>query len=130
MRNKRLMSRWIKDAVAEEGFITDETAVIFCSDAYLLDINRKYLGHDYQTDVITFNYRDPLKPNRISGDIFISIDRVRENAGKYSATFEKELRRVMIHGILHLCGYCDKSRADAKMMRTKENYYLTKSDAL
>jgi len=130
LKNRRLLSQWIKESAGEEGFSAGEIAIIFCSDAYLLEINRQYLNHDYPTDVITFDNRDPLKPKRISGDIFVSIDMVKENAEKYGATFETELRRVVIHGILHLCGYRDKSRADIRTMRAKENYYLTKLNAL
>lgn len=94
--------------------------IIFCSDTFLLEINNEYLKHDYFTDIITFEYsRDPL-----SGDLFISIDRVRENSLSFSYSFDNELNRVIIHGILHLCGYGDKSEAEAKTMRSKEDFYL------
>ena len=98
---------------------------ILCSDPYLLDINRQYLNHDYFTDVITFDYSED---NVISGDIFISVDTVADNAKEYGVTFEKELERVMIHGVLHLVGYNDKSDSEVKVMRSKENQYLSLFD--
>lgn len=98
---------------------------ILCSDSYLLDINRQYLNHDYFTDVITFDYSED---NVISGDIFISVDTVSDNAKEYNVTFEKELERVMIHGVLHLVGYNDKSEDEVKEMRAKENQYLSLFD--
>lgn len=93
---------------------------IFCSDDYLLELNKKHLGHDYYTDIITFPYsEDP-----ISSDVFISIDRVKENAKTYSVSFEQELFRVILHGVLHLVGIKDKTEEESKEMREKENYYL------
>lgn len=94
---------------------------IFCSDEELLEINIRHLNHSTYTDIITFDYTEG---NKISSDIFISIDRVEENAKKFKVSFEEELHRVMIHGILHLCGYKDKSKADAELMRKKENAAL------
>ena len=98
-----------------------EINYIFCSDPYLLEINKQYLGHDYFTDILTFDYSQ--KPV-VSGDLFISIDTVRENAEYYGATFEEELHRVIVHGLLHLIGYDDHTPEEQKTMREKENYYL------
>jgi rRNA maturation RNase YbeY len=94
---------------------------IFCTDDFLLDINKKYLEHDYFTDVITFDY---TVDNSVSGDIFISVERVDENAREFGVSFEHELSRVMYHGVLHLCGYKDKSEDEARTMREKEDFYL------
>ena len=95
--------------------------VIFCSDPYILKINLQYLSHDYYTDIITFDYSE--KPV-VSGDLFISIDSVRENSVYYGTDFHEELHRVIVHGLLHLIGYDDHTEEDTKMMRSKENYYL------
>ena len=117
----------IKDIIIEmcnnEKKEVGELNFIFCSDEYILKMNKQYLDHDYYTDVITFNYNEK---NKISGDVFISKETVFYNADKYGTTFENELNRVMIHGVLHLIGYNDKSEEDKKVMRTKENYYLDK----
>ena len=102
-----------------------DISYILCSDNYLLEINRQYLNHDYFTDVITFDYSEE---NVISGDIFISVDTVADNAKEYNVTFEKELERVMVHGVLHLVGYNDKSDSEVKQMRAKENQYLSLFD--
>lgn len=98
-----------------------ELCVVFCSDSYLLDINIKFLSHDWLTDVITFDYSHH---RTVSGDIFISIDRVRENAKTFGVGFDEELRRVIYHGVLHLCGYGDKSPTEQRIMRKKEKLYL------
>ena len=95
--------------------------IIFCSDNYILDVNQKYLQHDYFTDIITFDY---CEGNTLSGDLFISVDSVRENSIFYGTEFENELNRVMVHGILHLIGYDDHTEEEQKVMREKENYYL------
>ncbi len=117
----------IKDIIIEmcnnEKKEVGELNFIFCSDEYILKMNKKYLDHDYYTDVITFNYNEK---NKISGDVFISKETVFCNADKYGTAFENELNRVMVHGVLHLIGYNDKSEEDKKEMRTKENYYLDK----
>ena len=116
---------WIKATiVAEESELTSLN-FIFCNDTYLHKINLEYLDHDTLTDVITFPYTSEGEP--IEGDIYISLDRIKENAAKFKVTFLKELKRVMIHGVLHLCGYGDKSEAEQKIMREKENFYLVKS---
>ena len=112
----------IEKLVTNENRILGDVNYILCSDAYLLDINRQYLNHDYYTDVISFDY---CEENVISGDIFISVDTVADNAKEYGATFENELERVMIHGVLHFVGYNDKSDEESKTMRAKENQYLS-----
>ena len=95
--------------------------IIFCSDNYILVVNMKYLQHDYFTDIITFDY---CEKKVLSGDLFISVDSVRENSVYYGTEFEDELNRVIVHGLLHLIGYDDHSEEDVKVMREKENYYL------
>ena len=122
-KGKGRTSAWIGETARLEGRTTGEISVVFCSDAYLLEVNRRYLGHDYYTDIITFDYGDPEK-GRIAGDLMIGIDTVGENASKYGVSFENELHRVIIHGILHLCGYGDKSPEEEKKMRALENRYL------
>ncbi len=111
------INRMIFEEKKEEG----ELSFVFCSDDYLLKMNKDYLQHDYFTDVITFDYTEN---NIISGDIFISIDRIKENAKSFNVTFEEELQRVMIHGILHLIGYNDKTEEEQSEMTEKENKYL------
>lgn len=115
----------VEKLVANEGKIMGDINYILCSDTYLLEMNKQYLKHDYYTDVITFDY---CEDNVMSGDIFISVDTVRDNANEYEATFEKELQRVMVHGVLHLIGYKDKTDEDSKVMRAKENQYLVLFD--
>ncbi len=101
-----------------------EIVIIFCSDEYILEINKKHLNHDYYTDIITFDY---CVENIISGDLYISIDRVKENAKTFNDSFLNELTRVVIHGVLHLCGYSDKTEVDQKNMRNLENKYLARN---
>ena len=120
-KEKRLTSRWLKLVAGSEAKKLGDVAIIFCSDNYILDVNIKYLGHDYYTDIITFDY---CEGDRLSGDLFISIDSVRENASFYGVDFPTELNRVIVHGLLHLIGYDDHSEEDIAMMRAKENYYL------
>ncbi len=115
-------SNWLKEAIENEAKECGELNFIFCSDTYLLKINREYLNHDTYTDIITFDYVDG---QLITGDIFISIDRVKENADLYQVEFEKELSRVLIHGILHLIGYNDDNEANTVEIRAKEDYYLS-----
>jgi rRNA maturation RNase YbeY len=121
LKEKLKHKAWIKDAAKAEGFKIGELNYIFCSDAYLLDINQKYLGHDTLTDIVTFDNSED--PKMIEGDIFISIERVRENAVKFD-TAESELKRVMVHGLLHLAGYKDKDKAQKELMTIKENEHL------
>lgn len=121
-KEKRLTSRWLKFVAESETKRLGDIAVIFCSDHYILDVNMKYLQHDYFTDIITFDY---CEGNVLSGDLFISIDSVRENAAFYGSEFADELNRVIVHGLLHLIGYDDHSEEDIAQMRAKENYYLS-----
>ena len=121
--SSELFSFWLDKVVAEEGKSTAEITVIFCSDEHLLDMNRQYLEHDYYTDIITFDYSEEAI---ISGDLFISIDRVYENAQDMGVDNIAELKRVCVHGVLHLCGYGDKSESESLLMREKEDYYLGK----
>ncbi len=120
--NDIYLTNWISKVCITENYNLGDISLIFCSDEYLLDMNRTHLDHDYYTDIITFDYTD----NQIvSGDLFISIDRVRDNATDFNVSFEHELCRVIIHGVLHLCGYKDKSDDEEKLMRTKENNALS-----
>ena len=121
-KHKRLTSKWLKEVAASEAKKLGAVSVIFCSDNYLLDVNIKYLGHDYYTDIITFDY---CEGSVLSGDLFISVDSVRENASFYGVEFDDELNRVIVHGLLHLIGYDDHSEEDIVVMRSKENYYLS-----
>ena len=121
LKEKTKLKNWIKTITEKEKHLLGDINYIFCSDEELLEINMKHLNHNTYTDIITFDYTEEKK---ISSDIFISIDRVTENAKKFNVTFEDELHRVMIHGILHLCGYKDKSKADSELMRKKENASL------
>lgn len=120
---KRAHAAWLKSVAEEEGRRLGEISVVFCSDSYLLEMNRKYLGHDYFTDIITFDYSEA---GVLSGDLFISIDTVRSNAAFYSAEFKDELDRVIVHGILHLAGHDDNSEEDFAAMKEMENHYLEK----
>lgn len=118
------LTAWIKETLANEGFALDEISYIFCSDGYLLSINQEYLQHDTFTDIITFPYHE--SGQRVSGDIYISVERVRENAEDLEVEFEAELRRVIIHGVLHMMGYVDATDADKAFMRQKEDFYLAR----
>ncbi len=121
LENKDKISNWIAKTIESEGCELIEISYIFCNDEYLLEKNIKFLNHDTLTDIISFDYS---VGKQISGDIFISIERVRENAKLYKSDFLSELHRVIIHGVLHYCGYKDKNKLDAKLMREKENKYL------
>ena len=121
-KEKRLTNRWLKFVAESETKRLGDVYVIFCSDNYILDVNIKYLQHDYYTDIITFDY---CEGNRLSGDLFISVDSVRENAAFYGVEFADELNRVIVHGLLHLIGYDDHTEEDIAVMRAKENYYLS-----
>ncbi|MES2275305.1 MAG: rRNA maturation RNase YbeY [Bacteroidota bacterium] len=124
LKNKIAVRKWIKDTVIAEGFKLSELNYIFCSDAYLLRINQEYLNHDTYTDIITFDNSEIAQT--IVGDIFISIERVMENARKFNVPQATELHRVMIHGALHLLGYKDKGSASKKLMTQMEDKYLAK----
>ena len=116
-----LHKQWLKAFIRKEGLIPGDIDYVFCDDAYLLERNIHFLNHDTLTDIITFDY---VEGNVVSGDILISVDRVKENADLFHTTFDQELHRVIIHGILHLLGQADKSEADAAMMRKKEESAL------
>ena len=115
------LKNWIENIIISEGKKTGEINYIFCDDEYLLQVNREYLKHDYYTDVITFDY---VKGKTISGDIFVSLPRIFDNAQTLSKDFESEFFRVLAHGLLHLCGYKDKTEEEIAEMRSKEDYYL------
>lgn len=121
LKGRRFNSKWLKGVAEAEGCRLGPTSIIFCSDSYILEMNRKYLGHDYFTDIITFDY---CEGKSLSGDLFISIDSVRDNSVHFGTTFEDELNRVMVHGVLHLIGYDDHTAEQQKTMRSKENEYL------
>ncbi len=120
--SRTALRTWIKAVIGEEKKKTGDISFIFCSDEYLLGINQQYLEHDYYTDIITF---DDVSGELISGDIFISVDRVRENAEIYGQSFSDELHRIIIHGVLHLLGYKDKEPDQKEIMTGKEDYYLS-----
>lgn len=120
-KQKRFTSGWLKAVAQAEGKKIGNISVIFCSDKYLLDINIKFLKHGYYTDIITFDY---CEGDVLSGDLFISVDSVKENAEFYKSCFEEELNRVIVHGLLHLIGYDDHTEPDVEQMRSKENTYL------
>ncbi len=125
LKDKAKVRSWIGDTIKSEGFKrVSELSFVFCSDDYLLAINKQYLNHDTYTDIVTFDSSD--EEDVIAGDIFISIERVRENAAKFGVTEREELHRVIIHGVLHLCGYYDKKKEDKELMTAKENEYLSK----
>jgi probable rRNA maturation factor len=124
LKNKTAVRKWITDTIIAEGYKLNELTYIFCTDEYLLQINRQYLDHDTYTDIITFDNSE--EDGVIVGDIFISIERICENAGKFNVTEAHELHRVLIHGALHLLGYKDKTPGDKKKMTLKEDFYLDK----
>ena len=121
-KRKVLTRKWLKLVAESEIRRVGDIAVIFCSDNYILDVNRRYLEHDYFTDIITFDY---CEGDRLSGDLFISVDTVRENSVEYGTDFDEELDRVIVHGVLHLIGYDDHTEEETAQMRAKENYYLS-----
>ena len=118
---RREVSAWIKAVAAKHGFRVGDVSYIFCSDEHILNVNKEYLQHDYYTDIITFDYTEG---KRISGDIFISLDTVSSNAEKFNASYEDELHRVIIHGVLHLCGINDKTSEERKAMEKQEDEAL------
>lgn len=120
--NPEFFVSWLTEVVEEEGYELGDVCLIFCSDEYLLDMNRKHLDHDYYTDIITFDYSDD---GIICGDLFISTDRVLDNSKVMGEMFHVELNRVVVHGVLHLMGYKDKSVDEEKLMRDKEDWALS-----
>jgi rRNA maturation RNase YbeY len=121
LENETILSKWISSVISEENFREGEINYIFCDDAYLLKLNIEFLKHDTLTDIISFDY---TMGKEISGDIYISVERVADNAKDFKVDFKTELSRVMVHGVLHYCGYKDKTETNEKMMRMKENYYI------
>jgi probable rRNA maturation factor len=119
--NEGAISNWISNVIKSENKKEGEINYIFCDDEYLLQINQEHLQHDYYTDIISFDY---TVGNEINGDMFISIERVKDNAIDFNVAFEEELKRVLVHGILHYAGYKDKSEADELLMRSKEDEKL------
>jgi rRNA maturation RNase YbeY len=118
LKNQKKLVKWISDVISSEGFQVGEINYIFCNDSYLNKINQEFLNHDTFTDIISFDY---TLGKEIGGDIFISIERVLENAEKFNEVYENELYRVMIHGILHFMGYKDQTKKEKTLMRTKED---------
>ena len=116
--NETLFSNWISKVILSENKKEGDINYIFCDDEFILEINKQYLNHDYYTDIISFDYS---VGNELHGDIFVSVERVQENAEDFNVTFEEELKRVIIHGILHYCGYKDKSEEEKFAMRNKED---------
>lgn len=121
LKDEHLLSRWISTVIASENFKEGDINYIFCDDEYLHKLNVEFLKHDTLTDIISFDYS---VGKILQGDIYISIERVRDNANDFKVSFFEELNRVIIHGVLHYCGYKDKTTQDAKKMRDKENHYL------
>ncbi|GAB5417163.1 MAG: rRNA maturation RNase YbeY [Crocinitomicaceae bacterium] len=119
--NPEFFVSWLKKVCESEGCELGELGVVFCSDEYILDANNRFLNHDYYTDIITFDYREG---DLINGDLLISVDRVKDNAILLGVEWMRELNRVMVHGVLHIIGYMDKSAEDAEVMREKEDFYL------
>jgi rRNA maturation RNase YbeY len=124
LKNRLKLKKYLSFFEKKESVSFDELSFIFCSDEYLLEINKSFLSHNYFTDIITFDLSDKTT-NLISGEIYISVDTVKKNALDYNTTFENELHRVIFHGILHLCGYKDKKKSDQLTMKQKEEYYLS-----
>ena len=118
---KRAVGNWVKEVAATYGKKVGDISYIFCSDEKILEVNRQYLQHDYYTDIITFDY---CEGDRLSGDLFISLDTIRTNAEQFGASYEDELHRVIIHGILHLCGINDKGPGEREIMEAAENKAL------
>ena len=127
---KRLTSAWLAEVARREGYALGEVCYVFCSADRLLEMNRQYLGHDYFTDVITFDYSDRRGARMVSGDVFIDVETVADNARRYGATRLEEMRRVGVHGLLHLCGQKDKTPRANAVMHRKEDRYLHLLDAM
>ena len=117
LEDETIYSDWISKVISSENRDEGEINYIFCDDNYLIELNQQYLDHDTLTDVISFDYSEG---NELHGDVFISIERVRDNAADFNVAFDEELKRVLVHGVLHYCGYKDKSEDDEKLMRQKE----------
>ena len=124
---RRFTSSWLKKVAQEEKLSIGDVNVIFCSDAYILELNKKYLNHNYFTDIITFDY---CIEDILSGDLFISVETVKDNSSFYKTSFDEELFRVIVHGLLHLVGYNDHTDEEKKTMRFKEDFYLQLKDTM
>ncbi len=125
LKHVRRIKQLLNRVISEEQHKLDQLSIVFTTDDFLLDLNSTYLNHDYFTDIITFDYNNSHTSNKINGELYISYDRALENANSFNVDSEIELLRLMIHGILHLCGYIDSSTKDKKRMTQKENYYLS-----
>ncbi|HVY75812.1 MAG TPA: rRNA maturation RNase YbeY [Puia sp.] len=123
LSERNRLRAFLKNLFRREGFRLEALSFIFCDDVYLLDLNRRYLEHDYYTDILTFPFSG-AKSRVISGEVYISVERVRDNAKNLEQTFRQELHRVIFHGALHLCHYRDKTRKETTLMRQKEDHYL------
>jgi rRNA maturation RNase YbeY len=124
LAGKRNLKRFIANVLlVREGKMLGQLNYVFCSDEYLLDLNKRFLNHDYYTDIITFDLSSPGEAALV-GEVYISVDRVRENANALGVPFDNEMKRVIFHGVLHLCGYTDKGQSAIRQMRAKENEYL------
>ncbi|MDE6445678.1 MAG: rRNA maturation RNase YbeY [Alistipes sp.] len=121
---KRLTTAWLRGVAEAEGYVLGDVNYIFCSARRLLEMNRQFLGHDYFTDVITFDYSDRRRTRTVSGDVFIDVETVADNARLYGAARLQEMRRVVVHGLLHLCGQKDKTPSANRRMHAKEDKYL------
>ena len=124
LTNRNTLKRFLKYITKKENTIIKDLNIIFCSDEYLLDINRSYLNHDYKTDIITFEISNDKEGK--TAELYISVDSVFKNSIDYQSTKKNEIHRVIFHGVLHLCGYKDKSKAELALMRSKEEEYLKK----
>ena len=124
LQSKLIVKKWLKQVAEGAGYNIGDLNYIFCSDSYLLEMNKQYLGHDYFTDIITFDNREDPESRKVDGDIFISVDTVRANGEEYGEGFDRELHRVIAHGLLHLTGYDDGTEAEQKQMRDAENAAL------
>lgn len=124
LKHVRRIKKFLALVISEEHYKLDQLCIVFTSDDYLLEINRLYLNHDYYTDIITFDYHNHNLSNKINGELYISYERALDNAKAYTVDLDKEILRLMVHGVLHLCGYKDKTPKDKKIMTEKENHYL------
>lgn len=122
LENETDISKWISSVISSEKFKEGDISYVFCDDDYLLKLNIEFLNHNTLTDIISF---DDSIGKILQGDIFISVERVKENAENFNVSFQEELNRVMVHGILHYCGYKDKTNTDSKIIRRKENFYIS-----
>ena len=130
IKQKNKIKSWLKNVASGYGFSAGDLNYVFCDDEYLLQMNRQYLGHDYYTDIITFDSREDALSKRLDGDIFISVDTVRANGEEYGEGFEREIMRVIAHGLLHLIGFDDHTAAQQKKMREAENTALAQWDTI